>query len=68
MSLKLIVTFLLAGGPEEDVFIGRKAELAGLADVLAQVRRASPGWSPSKASRVSARRRWPDVLWLPRLA
>jgi DNA-binding CsgD family transcriptional regulator len=42
MSLKLIVTFLLAGGPEEDVFIGRKAELAGLADVLAQVRRGQP--------------------------
>ena len=42
MSLKLIVTCLLAGGPEEDVFIGRKAELAGLADVLAQVRRGQP--------------------------
>jgi DNA-binding CsgD family transcriptional regulator len=36
------VTFLLAGGPEADVFVGRAAELAGLADVLARVRRGQP--------------------------
>jgi antitoxin (DNA-binding transcriptional repressor) of toxin-antitoxin stability system len=36
------VTFLLAGGPEEDVFVGRAAELAQLADVLARVRRGQP--------------------------
>ena len=37
-----MVTFLLAGGPGEDVFVGRSAELAGLADVLARVRRGQP--------------------------
>jgi hypothetical protein len=36
------MTFLLAGGPEEDVFVGRKAELAGLADVLARARQGEP--------------------------
>lgn len=30
-----------AGGPEGDVFVGREAELAGLADVLAR-----PRWEP----------------------
>jgi DNA-binding CsgD family transcriptional regulator len=40
--LNLIVTFVLAGGPEEDVFIGRKAELAQLADVVARVRQSQP--------------------------
>jgi DNA-binding CsgD family transcriptional regulator len=38
----LIVTFLLAGGPGEDVFVGRRAELARLADVLARVRQGQP--------------------------
>jgi DNA-binding CsgD family transcriptional regulator len=37
-----MVTFLLAGGPGEDVFVGRAAELAGLADVLARVRGGQP--------------------------
>jgi len=37
--LPLTVTFLLAGGPEEDVFAGRAAELARLADVVAGMRR-----------------------------
>jgi DNA-binding CsgD family transcriptional regulator/antitoxin (DNA-binding transcriptional repressor) of toxin-antitoxin stability system len=32
------VTSFLAGGPEEDVFVGREAELARLADVIARVR------------------------------
>ena len=36
MLLHLTVTFLLAEGPEEDVFVGRAAELAGLADVMAR--------------------------------
>ena len=36
------MTFLLAGGPGEDVFVGRSAELAGLADVLARVRGGQP--------------------------
>src|SRR5215471_4089045 len=36
------MTFLLAGGPEGDVFVGRKAELAGLADVLARSRQGEP--------------------------
>src|SRR5215468_10345059 len=36
------MTFLLAGGPEGDVFVGRKAELARLADVLARVRHGEP--------------------------
>ena len=40
--LHWIVTFLLAGGPEEDVFVGRAAELAQLADVLARARRGQP--------------------------
>jgi DNA-binding CsgD family transcriptional regulator len=40
--LNLIVTFVRAGGPEEDVFIGRKAELAQLADVVALVRQSQP--------------------------
>src|SRR5215469_12943530 len=40
--LHLAVTFLLAGGPDQDVFVGRKAELAGLADVVARVRRGQP--------------------------
>jgi DNA-binding CsgD family transcriptional regulator len=38
----LTVTFLLAEGPEEDVFVGRAAELARLADVVARVRRGQP--------------------------
>jgi len=38
----LTVTFLLAGGPEGDAFVGQKAELAGLADVLARVRQGQP--------------------------
>ena len=42
MLLHLTVTFLLAGGPEEDVFVGRAAELARLADVVAWVRRGQP--------------------------
>jgi len=42
MLLHLTVTFLLAGGPEEDVFVGRAAELARLADVVARVRRGQP--------------------------
>src|SRR5262252_7240562 len=42
MLLHLIVTFLLAEGPEEDVFVGRDAELARLADVVAQVRGGQP--------------------------
>src|SRR5215831_10541290 len=42
MLLHLTVTFLLAEGPEEDVFVGRAAELARLADVLARVRRGQP--------------------------
>jgi DNA-binding CsgD family transcriptional regulator len=37
-----MVTFLLAGGPGEDVFVGRAAELAGLAEVLARVRGGQP--------------------------
>src|SRR5215472_18439413 len=37
-----VVTFLLAGGPGEDVFVGRAAELAGLAEVLARVRGGQP--------------------------
>src|SRR6516165_5847253 len=37
-----IVTFLLAGGPEEDLFVGRAAELARLADVVARVRGGQP--------------------------
>src|SRR5215831_9001680 len=36
------MTFLLAGGPAGDVFVGRKAELAGLADVLARARQGEP--------------------------
>jgi predicted ATPase len=36
------VTFVLAGGPEEDVFVGRKAELAELADVVARTRQGQP--------------------------
>src|SRR5262252_1185443 len=36
------MTFLLAGGPEGDVFVGRTAELAGLADVLARMRQGEP--------------------------
>jgi len=36
------MTFRLAGGPEGDVFVGRKAELAGLADVLARARQGEP--------------------------
>jgi ABC-type glutathione transport system ATPase component len=42
MLLHLTVTFLLAEGPEEDVFVGRAAELARLADVVARVRRGQP--------------------------
>src|SRR5262252_8255706 len=42
MLLHLTVTFLLAEGPEEDVFVGRAAELARLADVMARVRRGQP--------------------------
>jgi DNA-binding CsgD family transcriptional regulator len=38
----LTVTFLLAGGPGQDVFVGRAAELARLADVIAQVRHGQP--------------------------
>ena len=40
--LNLIVTFLLAEGPSADVFVGRKAELARLADVVARVRQSQP--------------------------
>ena len=40
--LHWIVTFVLAGGPEGDVFVGREAELARLADVLARVRHGQP--------------------------
>ena len=36
------MTFPLAGGPEGGVFVGRKAELAGLADVLARARQGEP--------------------------
>jgi DNA-binding CsgD family transcriptional regulator len=36
------LTFVLAGGPEGDVFIGRQAELAALADVVARVRQGQP--------------------------
>src|SRR5215468_637522 len=36
------MTFLLAGRPEGDVFVGRKAELARLADALARVRQGEP--------------------------
>jgi hypothetical protein len=60
-----MVTFVLAGGPGEDVFVGRAAELAGLADVLARYGAASRGWSRSRASRGSARRRWPGGGWPP---
>jgi len=42
MLLHLTVTFLLAEGPEEDVFVGRAAELDRLADVVARVRRGQP--------------------------
>jgi AAA ATPase-like protein len=38
----LIVTFLLAEGPSADVFVGRKAELAQLSDVVARVRQSQP--------------------------
>jgi DNA-binding CsgD family transcriptional regulator len=38
MSLHLIVTFL----PDEDVFVGRKRELAQLADMVARVRQGQP--------------------------
>src|SRR5215467_14059384 len=37
-----MVTFVLAGGPGEDVFVGRAAELAGLAGVLGRVRGGQP--------------------------
>ena len=40
--LHWIVTSLLPGGPEEDVFVGRKAELAELADVVARARDGQP--------------------------
>ena len=40
--LHLIVTSLRPGGPEEDVFVGRKAELVLLADVMARVRDGQP--------------------------
>jgi DNA-binding CsgD family transcriptional regulator len=40
--IHLTVTFLSAGRPEGDVFVGRKAELARLADVLARVRHGEP--------------------------
>src|SRR5262249_59149268 len=40
--LHWIMTFLLAGRPEGDVFVGRKAELARLADALARVRQGEP--------------------------
>jgi len=33
---------VLAGGPEEDIFVGRTAELAQLADVVARARRGQP--------------------------
>src|SRR5215472_8882334 len=36
------MTFLLAGRPQEDVFVGRKAELASLADALARARQGEP--------------------------
>jgi len=36
------MTFPLAGGPEGGVVVGRKAELAGLADVLARARQGEP--------------------------
>jgi len=36
------VTFLPPGGPGDDVFVGRKAELARLADVVARVRDGQP--------------------------
>ena len=36
------MTFPLAGGPQGDVFVGREAELAGLADVLARSRQGEP--------------------------
>jgi DNA-binding NtrC family response regulator len=39
--LHWIVTSL-PGGPEEDVFVGRTAELAELADVVARVRDSQP--------------------------
>jgi DNA-binding CsgD family transcriptional regulator len=36
------MTFPLVGGPGEDVFVGRTAELARLADVIARVRHGQP--------------------------
>ena len=36
------MTSFLAGGPEEDVFVGREAELARLADVMARARQGQP--------------------------
>jgi DNA-binding CsgD family transcriptional regulator len=36
------VTFALAEGPAEEVFVGRKAELARLAEVMARVRSGQP--------------------------
>ena len=36
------MSFVLAAGPEQDVFVGRKAELARLAEVLARVRQGQP--------------------------
>jgi len=37
-----VTSFFLAGGPEEDVFVGRKAELARLVDVMARARQGQP--------------------------
>ncbi len=41
-GLHLGVLLALAGGPEEDVFVGRQAEAAQLADAVARVRHGQP--------------------------
>ena len=36
------MTVSLAGGPKDEIFVGREAELAGFADVMARVRQGQP--------------------------
>jgi AAA ATPase domain len=36
------VTVALAGGPKDEIFVGRQAELAGFVDVMARVRQGQP--------------------------
>ena len=38
----MTVTSFLAGGPEEDVFVGRQAELARIGEAMARVRQGEP--------------------------